>query len=373
MDTEIVNIEDAFGRILAQDVFADTDIPAFDKSAMDGYACRREDLGLTLDVLEMIQAGCMPTKKIETGQCCQIMTGAMLPKGADCVVMQEFVEEVAENKIIFVGSNTADNILYRAEDLSKGDLLLKKGTKITSQNLALIATAGLTKVEVWKRKKVGIICTGSELVEVGESLSEAKIRNTNRHQLAAQIIKSGHTPIYYGIVPDDENISQKLKTALIECDVIVLTGGASVGKFDLVPNTLQEIGFDIQFNKVAIQPGKPVSFSVMNNTFCFGLSGNPVSSFLQFELLAKPFLERLAGLDTKPNRLRLKFDGAFTRRKAERRYFLPVVINHKGRAVNPEYHGSAHLHALNGIFGFAEIPEGVYEIQKGDKVYVRPL
>lgn len=373
LKTERISIGNIFQRVLAEDVVADVDIPAFDKSAMDGYACRREDLGLTMNVLEMIPAGKEPQKIIEKGQCSQIMTGGMLPKGADCVVMQEYVEEVSESKIIFTGSNTANNILFKAEDLEAGEILLKEGTLITAQNIAILATAGLSEALVYQRKKVGVICTGSELVEVNENLSGAKIRNTNIHQLKAQITSSGHQPVYYGIVQDDGSIKETLLKAFEQCDIMILTGGASVGKFDLVPQVLNDIGFKLKFGKVAIQPGKPVSFSVKDNKYCFGLSGNPVSSFLQFELLVRPFLLHFFGNMKKTTRLELKFDEVFTRKKAERRFFLPVIVKDNGHVVNPDYHGSAHLHAMNGIFGFAEIPEGQYELNKGDKVYVRPL
>ena len=371
--TESVSLEDAFLRVLATDVLADSDIPAFNKSAMDGYACRREDLGLSLDVLELIPAGRVPKHRIGKGQCAQIMTGGMVPDGADCVVMQEYIEEVAEQRIIFTGSKTENNILYQGEDLKSGAVMLEEGTLLTAQNLALLATAGQSEVDVYQKMKVAIISTGSELVETGEPLKGAQIRNSNRHQLAAQIKASGHQAEYFGIVADDDSIGETIQKASATCDVMLLTGGASVGKFDLVPQTLLDLGFDMKFNKVAIQPGKPVSFSVMDEKFCFGLSGNPVSSFLQFELLAKPFLQRLSGMDKPTSRLELQFDGSFTRRKAERRYFLPVVLNDQGRVTNPEYHGSAHLHALDGIFGFAEIPEGKYELKKGEQVHVRPL
>lgn len=373
-ETELLPLASSLGRVLAEDVFSDMDIPQFDKSAMDGFACRRAELGQPLEILETIQTGFKPEFEVKTGQCSRIMTGAMVPKGADCVVMQEYTEIDAEGKMVFTGKNTATNLLYQGQDVKKGDRTLEKGTLISPQNVAILASAGLEHVKVFKKKKVAIISTGSELVEPGEMVPEAKIRNTNTSQLTGQVKDCNQTPVYFGLVQDEEEaIENAIRKAEKECEVIILTGGASVGEFDLVPVVVEGMEYDRKFQKVAIQPGKPVSFSVKDGKYCFGLSGNPVSSFLQFQLLVKPMLVKLSGNQAKTERIWIKFDGEFQRKKAERRYFLPVVLNEKGFAVPPAYHGSAHLHALNGIYGFAEVAEGVYEIKKGEEVYVRPL
>lgn len=373
-ESEFLPISDSLHRVLAEDVFSDMDIPQFNKSAMDGFACKRVELGQPLEILETVQTGFKPNFELNTGQCSRIMTGAMVPKGADCVVMQEFTELDANGKMVFTGKKTATNILYQAQDVKKGDRTLEKGTLISPQNAAILASAGLEKVAVFKKKKVAVISTGSELVEPGSLVPDAMIRNTNTSQLSGQISDCNQEPVYFGLVPDEErSIENAIRKAEKECDVIILTGGASVGKFDLVPKVVENTGYTGKFQKVAIQPGKPVSFSVKEGKYCFGLSGNPVSSFLQFQLLVRPMLVKLSGNNSKTTRIKIRFDGNFSRKKAERRYFLPVVLNEKGYAQPPDYHGSAHLHALNGIYGFAEIPEGCYEIKKGEEVYVRPL
>lgn len=373
-ETELLPLSESLGRVLAEDVFSDMDIPQFDKSAMDGFACQRAELDQPLEILETIQTGFKPEFELKSGQCSRIMTGAMIPKGADCVVMQEFTEINPNGKMVFTGQKTATNILYQGQDVKRGDQTLKKGTLISPQNVAILASAGLEKVAVFKRKNIAIISTGSELVEPGKPVTDAKIRNTNTSQLTGQVTDCNQVPVYFGLVPDDdEAIENVIRKAEKECDVIILTGGASVGKFDLVPKVVEQMGYERKFQKVAIQPGKPVSFSVKDGKYCFGLSGNPVSSFLQFQLLVRPMLVKLSGNLAKTERIRIKFDGEFRRKKAERRYFLPVVLNEKGHVEPPEYHGSAHLHALNGIFGFAEVTEGIYDIKKGEEVYVRPL
>lgn len=373
-ESELLPISESLHRVLAEDVFSDMDIPQFDKSAMDGFACRREELGKPLEILETIQTGFKPNYEVQPGQCSRIMTGAMVPKGADCVVMQEFTEIDSDDKMVFTGKKTATNILYRAQDVKKGDRTLEKGTLISPQNVAILASAGLEKVAVFKKKSIAVISTGSELVEPGTVVPEAMIRNTNTSQLSGQISDCNQTPVYFGLVADEESaITSAIQKAEKDCDVIILTGGASVGEFDLVPKVVENMGYERKFRKVAIQPGKPVSFSVKKGKYCFGLSGNPVSSFLQFHLLVKPMLVKLSGNQNKTTRIKIRYDGNFTRKKAERRYFLPVVLTEKGYVQTPEYHGSAHLHALNGIYGFAEVAEGTFEIKKGEEVYVRPL
>jgi molybdopterin molybdotransferase len=373
-ETTFLPLANSLGQVLAVDVFSDTDIPQFDKSAMDGFACRRAELEQPLEILETIQTGFKPAFEIHKGQCSKIMTGSMVPKGADCVVMQEFTEINQGGKMVFTGKDTATNILYQGQDVKKGERTLEKGSLISPQNVAILASAGLEKVEVFRKSRVAIISTGSELVEPGEPVRGAKIRNTNTSQLIGQVTACNQVPVYFGLVPDEkEAIKKAIRKAEQECEVIILTGGASVGEFDLVPKVVENLGYNRKFQKVAIQPGKPVSFSVKEEKYCFGLSGNPVSSFLQFQLLVKPMLVKLSGSRAKTERIRINFDGEFRRKKAERKYFLPVILNGKGFVEPPVYHGSAHLHALNGIYGFAEVAEGVYEIKKGEEVYVRPL
>jgi molybdopterin molybdotransferase len=370
--SEIIPLKESYFRILGEDVFADRDIPPFNKSAMDGFACRRADLGEVLSVTESIQAGAVPNFKIEPGTCARIMTGAKVPEGADCVIMQEFTQINEDGKMLFTGKDTNTNICYMGEDIQQGELVLKQGNYLNPQNVGLLAAIGKTEIKVFSKYSIGIIATGSELVEPWDKPERTKIRNSNAWQLMGQIHNLGHIPIYYGIVQDDSMlIRAKTEEALNKCDILFLTGGASVGEFDLVASVLESLEFSIEFDRLAIQPGKPVTFALKDKKVCFGFSGNPVSCFLQFELLAKPFLLKSSGAHYQPSRIKSKLDREFSRKKTDRQYFLPVLLSKNGYVTPVVYHGSAHLHALNEIIGFAEIPQGIKTINKGEEIYVR--
>ncbi len=370
--TELTPLEEAMGRVLAEDVFSDRDIPPFSRATMDGYACRQEDLPGPLRVLESVPAGKIPSRTIGKDQCSRIMTGGMVPDGANCVIMQEYVQIEADGRIIFTTSESEANIHPRAQDLNKGDLLLPKGTRINPGHLGIVSSAGRTQLRVASKLNLGLLATGSELIEAEQVPSGAQIRDSNSHQLAGQIRNAGHRYKYLGIVEDNREIlSERISKALEKHDLLVLTGGASVGELDLVPGVLKELGFHLEFQRVAIQPGKPITFAHRLGQVCFGLSGNPVSSFVQFELLLRPFLDNCNGAVSLNKRIRIALEKGYRRHRADRHFFLPVSFTDMGTCAPVEYHGSGHLLALAGAIGFAEMPPGQTEFKKGEKVNVR--
>ncbi len=373
-DTERIHFTQSLNSILAEDVASDIDMPPFDKTAVDGYACRRADLNLELKVLEIIPAGIEPVATITHGTCSKIMTGARIPEGADCVVMVEVVEETGNNSVRFTGKTTSNNICYRAEDVKLGERILKKGGLIRPQDIAMFASVGYVNPLVYKKPDVAILSTGNELVEPNEKPDLSKIRNSNAYQLLAQVEKMGARGNYSGIVEDTEDaLLRIISEAETENDVILLTGGVSMGDFDLVPNMLKESGFDIGFKSIAIQPGRPTLFGTKANTFVFGLPGNPVSSFTQFELLVKPFLYKMMGHHYAPDNLALPLAEDYTRKKAEREKWIPAVLSEFGMIKPTSYHGSAHIHALSFSDFLFKVPIGVYQINKGNTVHVRPI
>ena len=206
-----------------------------------------------------------------------------------------------------------------------------------------------------------------------EQLPEgAQIRNSNGQQLSAQVRRAGHIPKNLGIVVDQrEMLSERISEALEHLDLLILTGGASVGELDLVPGVLEDLGLHLEFQQVAMQPGKPVSFAHRGGDVCFGLSGNPVSSFVQFELLVRPYLEICTGALAINKRVRLIMEAGYRRHRADRQFFLPVCLTENGGCLPVEYHGSGHLHALTKAIGFAEMAKDQYLIEKGEQVYVR--
>jgi len=372
LGTALVPLEEAIGRVLAEDIYSDQDVPPFPRATMDGYACRQEDLPGPLMVLESIPAGKIPSRRVGKGHCSKIMTGAMVPEGANCVIMQEYVNAEEDGRIIFTARKTNTNIDPRAQDLKEGDLLLQRGTMLTPGHLGIISSTGKTQVKVAKSLVIGILATGSELIEPERNPTGAQIRNSNSHQLAGQVRLAGHIPKYLGIVEDHrETLADRISGAMEQLTMLILTGGASVGELDHVPGVLKELGFHLEYNRVAIQPGKPVSFAHRNGRICFGLSGNPVSSFVQFELLVRPYLEICTGAIPVNRRIRICLEKGYRRKRADRQFFLPVSFTDKGTCEPVEYHGSGHLHALDRAIGFAEIPSGQTELRKGDKVNVR--
>jgi len=372
LGAERVNLSEAAGRILAEDVAADADIPAFDRAVFDGYACRREDLAGELTVVETIPAGVSPGKTIGPGQCAKIMTGAAVPRGADCVIMIEQTEEVGDNAVKFTGRRTGDNIRPRGRDIKAGEILLHKGGRVKPEYMAVLASVGHVQPLVANRPRVGIIATGDELVQPSVKPGASQIRNSNSLQLVAQLGSTGAVVRDYGIVKDiPAEIDRALKTALDENDVLLISGGVSVGDFDFVPEMLKQNGVNVLFHKVAVKPGKPMLFGISEGVYCFGLPGNPVSTFTAFELFVKPFLYKLMGHSYSPLSVRMSLSGSVMRKDTERQRWIPVKIIDEGTVQPVDYHGSAHILALCQADGLIRMEIGAESIEKGAKVCVR--
>lgn len=369
-----VSLGDSLHCVLAEEVCADRDVPPFDKSAMDGYACRKADLDKELQVVEEIPAGNVPQKTVGPSQCARIMTGAMLPAGADVVVMKEFVEITGNETIKCFHPAANSNVCYRAEDLREGEAIISRGTLLQPQHLAVLASVGVDHPLVWKHPAVAVLSTGSELVEPSEQPQQQQIRNSNSYQLVAQLKNIGITADYLGIVRDEEQeVYQRLAAATRQYEVVLISGGVSVGDYDYVPEVLSRLGARTVLHGLNVKPGKHLLFATLGDKFVFGLPGNPVSSFVQFELLVRPFLLRRMGHQGTQKVLKLPLAEDYTRKKADNLLFLPVTLSGEGAVQLLEYHGSAHIHAYTQATGILEIPVGVNEIKKGDLVYVRPL
>ena len=372
--TETIAFENSLNRILAEDIVSDIDMPPFDKSAMDGYACRQEDLQNELEVIEVIPAGHWPEKEVGRNQCSKIMTGAPLPKGTDTVIMIEQVMKIADNKIVFTGENTKSNMCPIGDDVKIGDVVLKKGTLIYAKHIPVLASVGAVKVKVFKQPRVAVVSTGNELVEPGVKPGLSQIRNSNGYQLVCQVKELGMPAIYAGIAKDDFEATKAIfEKAIAESDVLIMSGAVSVGDYDFVPDVLKQSGFDIHFHGVSVKPGKRTLFATYENKWFIGVPGNPVSAFVQFETLIKPLLLRITGSVTSPFTLKLPLDADFKRKNAGRKAYEPVVITPEGLVRKIEYHGSAHINSLSYANGLMEIEQGIKEIKKGTLVYVRPI
>lgn len=368
-----VGLPDALGCVLAVDVCSDIDMPPFDKAAVDGFACRRASLGRPMTITETIPAGVVPQKKIREGECARIMTGAMMPEGADCVVMVEETVIGNDGSVKWLAETTGANYVPRAEDIRKGDVVLEAGTQIGAAQTAVLASVGCFRPMVYRRPVIGILATGDELTEPWNQPREMEIRNSNAWQTIAQVKQSGAEYIYGGIAPDTpEGLLSKFEFLINKSDILVMSGGVSMGEFDHVPDALVKAGLQIQFKNIAIQPGRPTLFGKIDNKPVFGLPGNPVSSFLQFSLLALPLIKTMMGQQHQPVIIPASMGVNWLRKKAARRSLLPVkVVN--GEAFPLEYHGSAHINAYTQADGFIEIPEGITELKIGNPVNVRQL
>ena len=371
---ERVDFMQSLNRVLAEDVISDVDMPPFDKAAMDGFACRREDLQQELQVIETVAAGQVPSLSVGPGQCTRIMTGAMIPQGADTVIMVEQTELVSEERIRFTATKTTPNIAWKAEDVKTGDVMWRKGQPILPSHIAIFSAVGCTKPLVARQPRVAILSTGDELVEPHQKPGPGQIRNSNAWQLIAQVQNAHCIANYMGIVPDNEKATEEAITAaLARNDVVLLTGGVSMGEFDFVPKVMQKNKVDILFQKVAVKPGRPTVFGVTEKSWIFGLPGNPVSSFINFEIFVKPLLAKLMGYELKPLELALPMGADFKRKKADRLEWVPVDISGAGQVIPVSYHGSAHIHAVCLSKAIMAVPIDTFEIAKGEIVHVRPI
>jgi molybdopterin molybdotransferase len=372
--SEIIPFIESCGRILDEDITSDMDMPPFNRSAMDGYACHRIDLGNELEVVEIIAAGKIPKRKVEKNQCSKIMTGAIVPDGCDVVFMVEESKSLKNGKIRFTGTDPKLNISFRGEDVRRGDIILRKGKFIRPQDIAIMASVGHVEVGVRKQPVVGIISTGDELIDPSDIPVISQIRNSNAYQLHCQVKRSGGKPTDYGIAPDKKTVTLNIiEKAINNSDIVLLTGGVSMGDFDFVPSVLEHAGVKILFDQVNVQPGKPTTFGVHSKALVFGLPGNPVSSFIQFELLVRPLICRMMGHNWKPFEQKLPMAVDYERKSAARLGFIPVKINNNMEVIPVEFHGSAHLMALTNSEGVISMNVGISNLVKGDIVNVRQI
>lgn len=301
--TEMVPLEHAYGRILAQPIIAQHDVPSFNRSPYDGFAVRAQDtLGAAGDnrvkfnVIGEIGAGYVADQEIGKGEAYRIMTGAPIPKNADAVVMLEQTVEQVDGFTVRKPFSPGENISFKGEDATEGELLIEAGTVIHPGTVALLATFGYANVEVAKRPIVGILSTGTELLAVDEKLAPGKIRNSNGPMIAAQLDRMDIRYRSYGMQADDlDACTVIVEQALAETDVLITTGGVSVGDYDYLPAIYERLGAEVLFNKVAMRPGSVTTVAVLGNQLLFGLSGNPSACFTGFELFARPAIIGMMG------------------------------------------------------------------------------
>jgi molybdopterin molybdotransferase len=358
------------GRALAEDVRSALEMPPFDKSAVDGYAARSADVkpGARLRCLGLIQAGSNFSGKVRAGSCVKIMTGAPVPSGADSVVMVEFTSE-EEGLVKFEsGIKKGANIARRAEDIKKGQLILKRGTVIAVSHIAALAAVGRACVKTGALPSVSLINTGGEIVPPGAKLGRNRIYNSNGPMLAA-LLKSDGINAAPLIVRDD---AKKMKAALaraLKADITLISGGVSMGDYDLVPGILKELGVRQVFHKVRVRPGKPMFFGLKGGKLVFGIPGNPVANFMAYLAYIRPAIRKTSGRsDYAPEFLEGACAEAFTPRTPRRAMVLSKARAKTGYSLTGvSNNGSADILALARAGAFAMVKEGG-SIEKGGKV-----
>jgi molybdopterin molybdotransferase len=362
----------ALGAVLAEDVVSDLDMPPYDKAMMDGYAVRSADLPdgrAVLTVIEEVTAGRTPQRALAPGQATRIMTGAPIPAGADAVVMVERTRIEGDRVAIEDRPpQPGSNVMPRGREMRCGETVLAAGAVLRPQEFGLLATVGRTSAAVHPAPRVAVLSTGDEVVEAGERLGPGQIRNGNGPMLCAQVARAGALPHYLGIARDRLESLRPLIAEGLRADVLVLSGGVSAGKLDLVPGVLEEAGVRPHFHKVEMKPGKPVLFGSRGETAVFGLPGNPVSALVCFELFVRPALRRLAG-HAEPGpfvaRAALAEDFAY---RTDRPTYHPAALDGNGSQwrVRPvPWFGSPDLRGLTRANAFVLFPAGDHRHQAG--------
>ncbi len=380
MDVETVALENSLGRVLAQDIRANRDQPPYDVSAMDGYALRSADVAnapVMLEIIEDIKAGDMPSKTVQSGQCVRIMTGAPVPQGADAVLRVEDTQSVTNSTVqINCSVKQGNDIRQRGESMRESEVVLTAGTEIVPGVVGMLAMVKVAKVQVVRQPRVAILSTGDELEGLNDAFDANKIPDANGYALMAQVQALGIQPVLLGIARDDpDELRRYLQTGL-QYDALLVSGGTSVGVHDYVRPTLEALGVQMKFWRVAMKPGHPMAFGATQNTFVFGLPGNPVSSMVCFEQFVLPALRRMMGcarLHRRTLSARLTHD---VKHKPSRTEFVRVTLHQEGdgyTATSTGAQGSGILPSMAKADGLLVVPASSRGLAAGEQVRVQLL
>lgn len=379
-----IPILESLGYVLGEDIISDINMPPFDRSPLDGYALKSEDIEgatrenpIVLKVIDYVPAGYVSSKKIENGQAIRIMTGAKIPEGANIIIKYEDTDFTDKDVKIYNYLKPNSNIIKMGEDIGVGALVLKKGHIIGPADIGILATLGKTMVKVYSKPKIAILATGDELIEIDETPREGKIRNSNSYTIAAQVKRIGGEPIILGICSDKlDEIKDKLEASLQWADMVITTGGVSVGDADLVKESFQEIGGEILFWRVNMKPGTPIAVAKYKNKLIFGLSGNPAAASITFEKFVRPTILKLMG-KTKYNLMKVEsiLESEFTKVSNQNRYLRAITYYKDGVFFTklPDKHSSGILTSLSGTNSLFYIRAGTGPYKSGDKIEVEIL
>jgi molybdenum cofactor synthesis domain-containing protein len=372
--TEIVNIDDSLGRVLAEEVVATLSTPPFDRAAMDGYAVKARDTfnasqlnPRVLDLIGEICAGETSQNRMNTGECIQIATGAMMPKGGNAVVMVEDTEKENKKVKVFKSVYPKANVAQKGEDIKEGELILRCGSVLDPGRIGVLASQGINQIRVYKKPKVAIIPTGEEICEVDKRLRQGQVYDINSHTISSVVRANGCLPVRFGIVGDDaEGLKSTIAEAL-KSDLVVISGGSSVGERDLLFDVLQNLG-EVLFHGIQVKPGKPTIFAMIQDKPILGMPGYPTSCLINAYLLLLPAIRKMAHL---PPRREEIVEAKLSRRvsgSVGRRQFLTVKI--EGGDAIPMFKESGTITSVAEADGYIEITENIDLLDKGEPVTV---
>jgi molybdopterin molybdotransferase len=377
--SEEIAVVDSFERILAEDVSAGFPLPPFRRSPLDGYALRAEDTAeassaapVTLRVVEAVYAGCVPSRPLRAGEVMDITTGAPVPEGGDCVIKFEDTERDGDHLTIRSSLRMGENVIPQGEDVVRGEKVLEKGANITPAVVGVLVSLGLEKIRVFKRSRVGIVSIGDELLKAGQALQPGKIYNSNLYALAIQVKEAGGVAFPEETVPDNtETIARAIDGALAKYDVVITTGGASVGCKDLVREAIGMTGANILFWKIGMKPGTPAVCAERDGKLIIGLSGNPSAAMITFLMLARPIIRAMAGKKCgKLPEVSAVMAEPFRKKSRQRRLLRAMVAWRDGayRAVPAGIQSPGALKSMMTCNALIDIPAGHDPLRVGEEV-----
>jgi molybdenum cofactor synthesis domain-containing protein len=381
---EDVALLEAFNRVLKEDIISTLDIPSFSRATVDGYAVRAEDTfgsdenqPATLNIVGMAFAGEHPKMALSKGEAVEIVTGAPLPEGADAVVMVEDVEREDTQLQVYAAVTANSNVMAKGFDVKAGETVLHAGQVLGASEIGALAALGLTKARCFKPPMVAVLSTGAEVIEPGKPLPPGKIFDINAYSLSTAVIESGGKPVFYGVVPDDKAaLSKTFASALASADLVITSGGVSVGPRDYTPQIIDSLGKPgVVVYGIAVKPGKPTTVAFAQNKPIFSLPGNPTPALLIFQLLVKPIIQRLCGRNPTEIRSIKAVAGARMFSAKGRRTFVMVrlVLDMEKCCLVAEPVGGASgaITTLTKADGFVEVLENQQFVDKGDEVSVK--
>lgn len=375
-NTELIKIEECRGRIIGEDIYAPINQPPFNRSPLDGYALRAEDTvgacksnPIKLKVVDEVFAGGNISTSVKNNEAIRIMTGAEIPEGADCVIRQENTNYSMEEVEIYSELKKYENYCFAGEDVKKGSKLISKGEKLTYIHIGLLATMGITQVLVKRKPRIGIISTGDEIVSSGKPLSKGKIYDSNRITISMRLIDFGCEIVSSKIIEDEVcQVSKEINNLIDKVDVIITTGGVSVGKKDIMHEVINKINADRLFWRVRMKPGTPAIYSIYKKTPILSLSGNPFAAIATFEIMGKELIYKLSGdEDLKQIRIKSVMKDNFLKESKGRRIVRGIYKNNK--VYLPQGgHSSGMMASMLGCNCLIDIKPGTKQLLKGDEV-----